>query len=100
MRKIISLFQANEKKANWWGLATRYIVIIYILIGFGYEIYIGLLNHHVGASLPLIAFSGCIFVGRVMYGLYSGARRTVIADVSGVIFCMVLIVEYVLFNLL
>ena len=95
-----TLIVANEKKANWWGLATRYIVMIYIAVGFGFEIYSGFRNHHVGASLPLIAFSGGIFVGRVMYGIYSGARRTVIADVFGIVFCLVLIMEYVIFNVM
>lgn len=66
-----------------WGYITSSLVLIYITFGAGYEIYKGFDTHHVGSSLIFIITSACIFLGRVMYGLFSGARRTIYADGYG-----------------
>ncbi len=73
------------KKAAIWGQATKIIVIIYVTIGGGYEIYSGIITRHMHSSFIFAFLSGSIFIGRIGYGITSGAKKTVPADIYGLI---------------
>ena len=82
--KITKQF-SNMKKDAIWALITKIIVFVYVTIGGGYEIYVGITTKHVHTSFIFAFLSGSIFVGRIGYGLSSGARKTIPADIYGLI---------------
>lgn len=68
-----------------WGNITKAFVFIYVTIGGGYEIYSGLVNGVVHSSFLFAFLSGSIFIGRIGYGVTSGAKRTLPADIYGLV---------------
>lgn len=68
-----------------WAMITKFIVFIYVTIGGGYELYSGIMHGHVNSSFIFAFLSGTIFIGRIGYGMSSGANKTVPADIYGLI---------------
>lgn len=68
---------------KFWSRLTSLIVLAYITIGAGYEIYLGLTTHHVKPSLLFSGLSAFIFICRIGYGITSGAKGTLKADIYG-----------------
>lgn len=75
----------NNTKAQIWATITKLIVFTYVTIGAGYEIFNGLKTGHMKTSFLFAFLSGSIFIGRIGYGYYSGARKTIPADIYGLI---------------
>ncbi len=75
----------NSLKAAKWGNITKIIVFIYVTIGGGYELYFGITTHHIHSSFLFAFLSGTIFIGRIGYGIHSGAQKTIPADIYGLI---------------
>ena len=73
------------KKDVIWGWITKILIFTYVTVGGGYEIYSGFVNGQVHSSFIFAFLSGSIFVGRIGYGLTSGARKTIPADIYGLI---------------
>lgn len=64
---------------------TKALIFIYVTIGGGYEIYSGLTSGQVHSSFLFAFLSGAIFVGRIGYGISSGAKKTIPADIYGLV---------------
>jgi len=75
----------QDKKTLLWATITKTLVFTYVTIGGGYEIYSGIVNGQVHSSFIFAFLSGSIFIGRIGYGISSGANKTVPADVYGLI---------------
>jgi hypothetical protein len=73
----------NSSHANMWGNITKFFVIFYVTIGGGYELYGGYRTHHIHSSFIFAFLSGTIFIGRIGYGITSGAKKTIPADIYG-----------------
>ena len=73
------------KKDVLWGRITKILVVTYVSIGGGYELYCGLFKGTVHSSFIFAFLSGLIFVGRIGYGMTSGAKKTIPADIYGLI---------------
>lgn len=73
------------KKDVLWAWITKLLVFTYVTLGGGYELYSGFVNHHVNSSFIFAFLSGSIFIGRIGYGISSGAKKTVPADIYGLI---------------
>jgi hypothetical protein len=72
-------------KAAVWGNITKTLVFIYVTIGGGYEIYSGITTGHIHSSFIFAFLSGSIFIGRIGYGISSGAKKTIPADIYGLV---------------
>jgi hypothetical protein len=81
-----------------WGNVSKFLILAYVFLGGGYEIVMGIVNHHVQASFVFSFMSSLIFLGRIFYALYSGAVRTMWADVCGVTVMLVLSILHVIIN--
>ncbi len=68
-----------------WAWVTKIFVLTYVTFGGGYEIYSGITKGHVHSSFIFAFLSGTIFLGRIGYGITSGARKTVPVDIYGLI---------------
>ena len=68
-----------------WALITKILVFVYVTFGGGYEIYSGLTTGKVGSSFVFAFLSGMIFIGRIGYGITSGAKKTILADAYGLV---------------
>ncbi len=88
----------NGKKERMWGNISRFLIIIYILAGGGYEIINGILSHHIQASFIFSLTSSLIFIGRIFYAFYSKATRTMWADVLGAVVMLVLSALHLIIN--
>jgi len=73
------------KKEIFWANMTKVIVFVYVTIGGGSEIYNGIITGHIKSSFLFAFLSGCIFIGRIGYGYYSGALKTIITDIYGLV---------------
>lgn len=73
------------KKDTIWSIVTKVLIFIYVTFGGGYEIYSGLSGGQVHSSFIFAFLSGSIFVGRIGYGITSGARKTIPADIYGLV---------------
>jgi hypothetical protein len=73
------------KKDVLWAWITKILVFTYVTLGGGYELYSGVFKHHVNSSFIFAFLSGSIFIGRIGYGISSGAKKTVPADIYGLI---------------
>jgi len=68
-----------------WAWITKTLVFIYVTVGGGYEIYSGVTNGEVHSSFIFAFLSGTIFIGRIGYGVTSGAKKTIPADIYGLV---------------
>ena len=68
-----------------WAWITKALVFTYVTFGGGYEIYQGITKGHVHSSFIFAFLSGSIFIGRIGYGITSGAKRTILTDIYGLI---------------
>lgn len=75
----------TNNKAALWGNITKLIIFLYVTIGGGSEIYNGITTGEIKSSFLFAFLSGCIFFGRIGYGYHSGARKTIPADIYGLI---------------
>jgi hypothetical protein len=75
----------KEKLAQIWANITKLIVFTYVTIGAGGEIINGIQTGHMKTSFLFAFLSGSIFIGRIGYGYYSGARKTIPADIYGLV---------------
>lgn len=73
------------KNDSLWAMITKILVFTYVTIGGGYEIYSGISHGQVHSSFIFAFLSGSIFIGRIGYGISSGAKKTVPADIYGLI---------------
>ncbi len=73
------------KKEVYWGNFTKFLILTYVTIGGGYELYYGIVNGTVRSSFLFAFLSGSIFIGRIGYGYTSGARKTMPADIYGLV---------------
>ncbi len=73
------------KKDAVWGWITKILVFTYVTVGGGYEIISGLTAGQVHSSFIFAFLSGTIFIGRIGYGISSGAKKTIPADIYGLI---------------
>lgn len=73
------------KKETFWANVTKIIVFIYVTIGGGWEIWNGIKTGHIKTSFLFAFLSGSIFIGRIGYGFTSGARKTIPADIYGLV---------------
>lgn len=73
------------KKDAVWGWITKILVFTYVTFGGGYEIYSGYVNGQVHSSFIFAFLSGSIFIGRIGYGISSGAKKTIPADIYGLV---------------
>ena len=73
------------KKETLWANMTKIIVFTYVTIGGGNELYNGIMTGNIKSSFLFAFLSGCIFIGRIGYGYYSGAKKTIIADIYGLV---------------
>lgn len=73
------------KKDQVWAMITKILVFIYVTIGGGYEIYSGIILGQVHSSFIFAFLSGSIFIGRIGYGITTGANKTVPADIYGLV---------------
>jgi hypothetical protein len=71
------------KKDVLWAWITRSLVIIYVTLGGGYEIYSGITKGVVHSSFIFAFLSGSVFIGRIGYGITSGAKKTIPTDLYG-----------------
>lgn len=85
-------------KAKQWGNISRWLIMIYVFVGGGYEIIAGISQHHIHATFVFSILSCFIFVGRIFYGYYAGATRTMWADVCGALMMLTLSVLHVIIN--
>ena len=90
--------EKDTKKEILWASITKILVFMYVTIGGGYEIINGLTNDTVKTSFIFAFLSGCIFIGRIGYGIYSGAKRTIIADIYGLVVIWIVAFMSVYFN--
>ncbi len=79
----------SNEKAHSWALFTKIIIFTYITIGAGGEILYGIETGHMRTSFLFAFLSGSIFIGRIGYGYYSGARKTILADAYGLIVLLI-----------
>ncbi len=75
----------NKKTESRWALATKILVFAYVTFGGGSEILSGITTGHIKSSFLFAFLSGGIFIGRIGYGYYSGARKTIPADIYGLV---------------
>jgi CDP-diglyceride synthetase len=75
-----------------YGTITSLAVLVYITLGAGSEIYYGLHDHEVKATLLFIALSAVIFVTRIFYAYESGAKKTLYADYYGAVVLTLLLI--------
>lgn len=73
------------KNDGLWALITKLLVFAYVTLGGGYEIYSGFTHGHVNSSFIFAFLSGSIFIGRIGYGIASGAKKTIPADIYGLV---------------
>ncbi len=73
------------KKDVLWGWITKILVITYVTFGGGYELYCGITKGTVHSSFIFAFLSGTIFIGRIGYGITSGAKKTIPADIYGLV---------------
>jgi hypothetical protein len=73
------------KKDIIWAWITKTLIFIYVTFGGGYEIYSGITKGTVHSSFIFAFLSGTIFIGRIGYGITSGAKKTIPADIYGLI---------------
>jgi hypothetical protein len=73
------------KKEIVWAWITKILVFTYVTFGGGYEIYSGITKGAVHSSFIFAFLSGSIFIGRIGYGITSGAKKTIPADIYGLI---------------
>jgi len=73
------------KKDAIWGWITKILVFAYVTFGGGYELYSGIFTGQVHSSFIFAFLSGAIFIGRIGYGISSGAKKTIPADIYGLI---------------
>lgn len=73
------------RKDQIWGNITKTLVFIYVTFGGGYELYAGVTTGNMHSSFIFAFLSGSIFIGRIGYGITSGARKTIPADIYGLI---------------
>ncbi len=74
-----------KQKEIFFANLTRIIVLVYVTIGGGQQIYFALTKHHVESSFLFAFLSGSIFFGRIGYGYYSGANKTIPTDIYGLL---------------
>lgn len=86
------------KREQLWGEISKFLVMLYVTVGGGYEIISGILSGHVNSTFVFSFLSSLIFVGRVLYGFYSGARKTMWADVYGAAVMLLISVLHVIIN--
>lgn len=68
-----------------WGKIAMILVLLYVTVGGGYEIYLAFVTKHVHSTFIFSFLSSLIFVSRVLYAISSKARRTLWADVYGAV---------------
>jgi hypothetical protein len=68
-----------------WAWITKTLVFVYVTFGGGYEIYSGVTKGEVHSSFIFAFLSGTIFIGRIGYGITSGAKKTIPADIYGLV---------------
>lgn len=73
------------KKDQIWASVTKILVFTYVTLGGGYELYCGITSGQVHSSFIFAFLSGCIFIGRIGYGISSGANKTILTDIYGLI---------------
>ena len=73
------------KKDTFWANITKIIVFTYVTIGGGGELIHGYQTGHMKTSFLFAFLSGCIFIGRIGYGYTSGAKKTIPADIYGLV---------------
>ena len=73
------------KKEIVWAWITKILVFTYVTFGGGYEIFSGITKGQVHSSFIFAFLSGSIFIGRIGYGVTSGAKKTIPADIYGLI---------------
>jgi len=78
------------KKDSVWALVLKVLVFIYVTFGGGYEIYSGVVHKQVHTSFIFAFLSGSIFIGRIGYGITSGAKKAIPADIYGLVVMWVL----------
>ena len=78
------------KKDTLWSWITKILVFIYVTIGAGSEIYSGITRGSVHTSFLFAFLSGTIFVGRIGYSITSGAKKTIPADIYGLVVLWIL----------
>jgi len=74
------------------------LILAYVTIGGGYEIFIGIKTHHVQSSFIFSFLSSLIFVGRIFYAIASKAKRTLVADIYGAIVMLTISLLHIYFN--
>jgi len=73
------------KKDAIWGWITKILVFTYVTFGGGYELYSLLWKGQAHSSFIFAFLSGAIFIGRIGYGISSGAKKTIPADIYGLV---------------
>lgn len=95
----VKQFEENRiRKAKQWGNISRVVIMIYVFLGGGYEIVIGIAHHHVQSSFVFSLMSSFIFVSRIFYAVYSQATKTVWADICGAVIMLFLSFLHVIIN--
>ncbi len=88
----------RKRRMVIWGDFSRILILAYVVLGGGYEIFVGLRDQHVQASFIFSFMSSLIFAGRIMYGAYARATATIWADIFGAIVMLVLSILHVVIN--
>ena len=81
-----------------WGNAVKYLALAMVTFGGGYEIYYGIINHHIQSSLALIFLSFLLFVARFFYALASGAKKSLISEAYGAIVMFIISLLHLYYN--
>lgn len=63
------------KNESHWAMITKILVFTYVTIGGGYELYCSFTTGKVHSSFIFAFLSGSIFIGRIGYGITSGAKK-------------------------
>lgn len=95
----IAEYRENQvSMAVIWGNISRAVIIMYVFLGGGYEVFAGIVHHHIQVSFIFSLMSALIFVCRVFYAHYSEATKTIWADVCGIVIMLTLSVLHVVIN--
>lgn len=81
-----------------WGTLSMVLILLYVTVGGGYEIYKAIKTKHVGSSLVFSFLSCLIFLGRILYAIASEATRTLWADVYGFFVLLALSILHLIYN--
>ena len=87
-----------QKSEKFWGQLSMFLILLYVTVGGGYEIYKGVTMRHVQSSFIFSFLSALIFVGRIFYARATGARRTIIADIYGALVMLSISILNIFFN--